>query len=62
MPKVDIATVPARKGSGYPSPFDAPCAARTRRRLGDAGTPKVQGTARAPVHSQRGKRTSGSRT
>ena len=37
MPKVDIAIVPTRKGSGYPSPFDAPCAARTRRRLGDAG-------------------------
>jgi len=25
------------EGSGYPSPFDEPCAARTRRRLGDAG-------------------------
>ncbi|HEU5295474.1 MAG TPA: cupin domain-containing protein [Burkholderiaceae bacterium] len=37
MSKIDVATVPARKGSGYPSPFDAPCAARTRRRLGDAG-------------------------
>jgi uncharacterized cupin superfamily protein len=37
MPKIDIAAVPARKGSGYPSPFDAPCAARTRRRLGQAG-------------------------
>jgi uncharacterized cupin superfamily protein len=37
MPKIDIATVPTCKGSGYPSPFDAPCAARTRRRLGDAG-------------------------
>jgi len=37
MPKIDIAIVPTRKGSGYPSPFDAPCAARTRRRLGDAG-------------------------
>ena len=37
MPKIDIAAVPARKGSGYPSPFDAPCAARTRKRLGDAG-------------------------
>ena len=36
MPKVDIATVTARKGSGYPPPFDAPCAARTRRRLGEA--------------------------
>lgn len=37
MPKIDIATVPARKGSGYPPPFDAPCAERTRRRLGNAG-------------------------
>jgi uncharacterized cupin superfamily protein len=37
MPKIDIAAVPVRKGSGYPSPFDAPCAERTRRRLGDAG-------------------------
>ena len=27
MPKIDIAAVPARKGSGYPPPFDAPCAA-----------------------------------
>ncbi|SDP75717.1 cupin domain-containing protein [Phyllobacterium sp. OV277] len=37
MPKIDLATVPVRPGSGYPPPFDAPCAARTRRRLGDAG-------------------------
>jgi len=37
MPKIDIAAVPAREGSGYPPPFDAPCAARMRRRLGDAG-------------------------
>lgn len=37
MPKTDIAAVPMRKGSGYPSPFDVPCATRTRRRLGDAG-------------------------
>ena len=37
MPKIDTAAVPARKGSGYPPPFDAPCAARTRQRLGDAG-------------------------
>ena len=37
MPKIDAATVPVRKGSGYPAPFDAPCAARTRRRLGEAG-------------------------
>jgi uncharacterized cupin superfamily protein len=37
MPKINTGAVPARKGSGYPSPFDAPCAARTRRRLGEAG-------------------------
>ena len=37
MPKIDIEKVPLRKGSGYPAPFDAPCAERTRRRLGDAG-------------------------
>jgi uncharacterized cupin superfamily protein len=37
MPKIDIAAVPVRKGTGYPSPFDAPCRDRTRQRLGDAG-------------------------
>ena len=37
MPKIDIAAVPERKGTGYPSPFDAPCADRIRQRLGDAG-------------------------
>ena len=37
MPKTDIAAVRAFKGCGYPPPFDAPCATRTRRRLGDAG-------------------------
>jgi uncharacterized cupin superfamily protein len=37
MPKIDIATVPQRKGSGYPAPFDAPCAERVRQRLGNAG-------------------------
>lgn len=37
MPKVDLAAVPARKGSTYPRPFDAPCAERIRQRLGDAG-------------------------
>jgi uncharacterized cupin superfamily protein len=37
MPKIDIAAVRARKGAGYPPPFDVPCAARTRRRLGEAG-------------------------
>jgi uncharacterized cupin superfamily protein len=37
MPRIDIASVPERRGSGYPSPFDLPCATRIRRRLGDAG-------------------------
>lgn len=37
MPKIDLATVPERKGSGYPQPFDAPCADRVRQRLGAAG-------------------------
>ena len=37
MPKIDIATVPSRTGSGYPAPYDAPCASRMRLRLGDAG-------------------------
>ena len=37
MPRIDTATVPSRKGSGYPSPFDVPCAERTRQRLGEAG-------------------------
>ena len=37
MPKIDMAAVPARRGAGYPAPFDQPCAGRVRRRLGDAG-------------------------
>jgi uncharacterized cupin superfamily protein len=37
MPKIDIETVPQRKGTGYPPPFNAPCADRLRQRLGDAG-------------------------
>jgi uncharacterized cupin superfamily protein len=37
MPKIDASSVPVRTGSGYPAPFGLPCAARTRRRLGDAG-------------------------
>lgn len=37
MPKIDVAAVPERKGSGYPKPFDAPCAGRIRKRLGEAG-------------------------
>ena len=37
MPKIDVAAVPARKGVGYPAPFDEPCVERIRQRLGDAG-------------------------
>jgi uncharacterized cupin superfamily protein len=37
MPKIDVAATPLRVGAGYPAPFDAACAGRTRRRLGDAG-------------------------
>ena len=37
MPKIDLSAVPVRKGTGYPDPFNEPCADRTRRRLGDAG-------------------------
>ena len=37
MPKIDIAAVPERKGSGYPAPFDAQLADRVRQRLGSAG-------------------------
>ena len=37
MPKIDIANAPVRVGTAYPSPFDAPCLERFRRRLGDAG-------------------------
>lgn len=37
MPKIDLAAVPERKGSGYPAPLDAPCRDRVRRRLGVAG-------------------------
>ena len=37
MPKrIDVEELPVHTGSGYPAPFDAPCAARVRRRLGDA--------------------------
>jgi uncharacterized cupin superfamily protein len=37
MPKINIADVPERQGTGYPPPFDAPCADRMRQRLGNAG-------------------------
>ncbi len=34
--RIDLSKVSIRTGSGYPEPFDAPCAARGRQRLGDA--------------------------
>jgi uncharacterized cupin superfamily protein len=37
VPKIDLAAVPERLGSGYPPSLAAPCAGRRRRRLGDAG-------------------------
>jgi len=37
MPKIDIAAIPKRIGTGYPAPFNDACAGRTRQRLGDAG-------------------------
>lgn len=37
MPKIDLANIKRRTGSGYPAPFDRPCLARVRRALGDAG-------------------------
>jgi uncharacterized cupin superfamily protein len=33
---LDLSTVPVRVGSGYPAPFDVPCRARRRQRLGKA--------------------------
>jgi uncharacterized cupin superfamily protein len=34
--RIDLNALPVSTGSGYPAPFDAPCAARARQRLGDA--------------------------
>jgi len=37
MPKrIDLHSIPSSTGSGYPQPFDFPCANRVRQRLGDA--------------------------
>jgi uncharacterized cupin superfamily protein len=37
LPKrIDSKALPVSTGSGYPAPFDKPCAARARQRLGDA--------------------------
>jgi uncharacterized cupin superfamily protein len=37
LPKIDIDALPALRGSRYPAPFDEPCRARSRKRLGQAG-------------------------
>lgn len=34
--RIDLTAVPVFIGTGYPAPFDAPCTARARQRLGDA--------------------------
>lgn len=36
MPKIDKDAAPARHGTGYPAPYDAPCRDRQRWRLGNA--------------------------
>jgi len=36
VPKIDLDSAPARHGTAYPPPFDAPCRARRRWKLGDA--------------------------
>ena len=37
MPKIDIKSVPERKGSGYPHPFHLAAGERVRQQLGDVG-------------------------
>lgn len=37
MPKIDIKSVPGRKGSSYPAPFHLKAGERVRKALGDAG-------------------------
>jgi uncharacterized cupin superfamily protein len=37
MPKIDVKSVPERRGSAYPAPFGEIARDRVRQRLGDAG-------------------------
>ena len=37
MPRIDIANVFVRKGSGYPAPYSEPVAERLKQGVGDAG-------------------------
>ena len=36
MPKIDVKSLPERRGSSYPAPFDQIAKDRVRQRLGDA--------------------------
>ncbi len=36
MKKIDVEQAPTRHGTGYPPPYDEPCKARKRWKLGDA--------------------------
>lgn len=36
MKKIDVVAQPVKAGTGYPPPYDTPCAQRQRTRLGDA--------------------------
>jgi uncharacterized cupin superfamily protein len=36
LPKIDLAAAPTRHGTAYPPPYDEPCRARRRWKLGDA--------------------------
>ena len=58
MPRIDVTTVPASQGSGYPKPFDAPCSARTRRRLrngvaADADAPAPEAPVKGEHHGKK---------
>lgn len=35
QPALDAAALPARRGTGYPAPFDAPCTGREKRAMGN---------------------------
>ena len=37
MPKIEVQSIPERKGSGYPAPFHLKAGERVRQALGDAG-------------------------
>ena len=45
MPKIDLSAVPVRVGAAYPHPFNAACAGRLRKCIGDAAGLSGIGTA-----------------